>query len=326
MSINPNSAAAGGPAFSLSVTGAGFNGPGQRGANSQVRWNGSFRNTTFNSVTSLTAAISAADIAAAGTATVQVFNGGTGSNQVTFTINNPVPVISSISPSSTLRRRGSIYLDGHRQWLCLRFHSSLAGRKPHDDVWERNKAYSRDSGQRHFNHPGPRTVTVFNPAPGGGASNGVTFTVTPPNPVPSVSSLNPNSASGWRSRFYTDGQRHRFCAKFCGSMEIIHPVRRHSLTARVFRQRSRPATLPSAGTAAITVLNPAPGGGGSNSVSFTIIAQNPAPSIGAIDPTSTNSGKRRFHPYGDRLRLYSQFSRSMERQQPGQPVSLTAID
>ena len=40
-SINPNSAVAGGPAFSLSVTGSGFNGPGQMGPNSQVRWNGS---------------------------------------------------------------------------------------------------------------------------------------------------------------------------------------------------------------------------------------------------------------------------------------------
>src|SRR5207244_2502788 len=43
--------------------------------------------------------------------------------------------------------------------------------------------------------PGAVVITVFNPAPGGGLSNGLTFTLTqPPNPVPSVASLNPSSA------------------------------------------------------------------------------------------------------------------------------------
>ena len=58
-SISPNSALAGGPAFTLTVTGSGFNGPTQSGADSQVRWNGSARTTTFVSVTSLTATITA---------------------------------------------------------------------------------------------------------------------------------------------------------------------------------------------------------------------------------------------------------------------------
>src|SRR4029453_13369160 len=41
--------------------------------------------------------------------------------------------------------------------------------------------------------PGTATVTVFNPAPGGGSSNGVSFTVIG-SPVPMFTSLDPASA------------------------------------------------------------------------------------------------------------------------------------
>src|SRR5205085_1777634 len=42
---------------------------------------------------------------------------------------------------------------------------------------------------------GTASVTVFNPAPGGGTSNAQTFTIsTPSNPVPTTTSLSPTSA------------------------------------------------------------------------------------------------------------------------------------
>ena len=74
---------AGGPAFTLTVNGSNFV------SGSVVRWNGANRTTTFVSATQLTAAIPAADIAAAGTASVTVQNpppGGAVSNALTFTI------------------------------------------------------------------------------------------------------------------------------------------------------------------------------------------------------------------------------------------------
>ena len=74
---SPSSAAAGGPAFTLTVNGSNFV------SGSVVRWNGATRTTTFVSATQLTAAIPAADVAAAGTALVTVQNppipGGAGS-------------------------------------------------------------------------------------------------------------------------------------------------------------------------------------------------------------------------------------------------------
>jgi glucose/arabinose dehydrogenase len=82
-SLSPTSVIAGGAAFPLTVHGTGFT------YESVVRWNGSDRPTTFVSSSQLTAQISAIDIDAAATASVQVFTpppGGGLSNAQTFTV------------------------------------------------------------------------------------------------------------------------------------------------------------------------------------------------------------------------------------------------
>jgi Tol biopolymer transport system component len=82
-SLSPNSAPTGGLAFTLTVSGSNFV------QASTVNWNGNSRTTTFVSSTQLQAHIMAADLAAAGKATVTVVNpappGGT-SNVASFTI------------------------------------------------------------------------------------------------------------------------------------------------------------------------------------------------------------------------------------------------
>jgi hypothetical protein len=66
--LAPASAAPGGAAFTLTVNGSGFV------SGATVNWNGSARTTTVVSSSQLTAAITAADIASAGTATITVTN------------------------------------------------------------------------------------------------------------------------------------------------------------------------------------------------------------------------------------------------------------
>ena len=96
-SVSPTSKIAGAAGFNLTVTGSNFvNG------DAIVRWNGTNRTTTFVSSTELTATISAADVATAGTANVTVFstcNSFTTAAQ-TFTINSnctaPVANIASL--------------------------------------------------------------------------------------------------------------------------------------------------------------------------------------------------------------------------------------
>jgi hypothetical protein len=103
-SLAPTSAAPGGSGFTLAVSGMGF-APG-----AVVNWNGSSRTTNFVLSTQVTAAISALDIATAGTAAITVTNpspGGGTSNVVFFPITTPIPTIAlegTPFPTGTLPR------------------------------------------------------------------------------------------------------------------------------------------------------------------------------------------------------------------------------
>ena len=82
--LSPASAKAGGAAFALTATGAGFN------ANSKIWWNGAAVTTKLVNATTLTAQISAAQIAAKATLPVLVANpapGGGKSSAISFKIN-----------------------------------------------------------------------------------------------------------------------------------------------------------------------------------------------------------------------------------------------
>lgn len=80
-SLSPSSASPGGPAFTLTVNGSGFV------SGASVQWNGSGRTTTYVNSSQLTAAITAADIASAGSSNVTVINpDNSTSNQVAFQV------------------------------------------------------------------------------------------------------------------------------------------------------------------------------------------------------------------------------------------------
>src|ERR1700691_6187799 len=83
----PDGVAPGHAAFPLTVNGTGF------ASNSVVEWNGSPRATTFVSASQLKAAISTADVATTGTASVTVVTpspGGSRSNVAFFQVETPV--------------------------------------------------------------------------------------------------------------------------------------------------------------------------------------------------------------------------------------------
>lgn len=118
-SLSPDRATAGGPAFTLTVSGSGYV------TGSVVLWNGSDRATTYVGATQLSAAITASDIAAPGTAQVSVRNptpGGGTSGVVVLQIEEPIapPTLTSIDPSSvaagssalTLTLRGADFVEG----------------------------------------------------------------------------------------------------------------------------------------------------------------------------------------------------------------------
>ena len=100
-SISPTNKDAGQVGFTLTVNGSNFITGGciEGGSTtgSCVRWNGANRTTTFVNGGQVTAAINTADIAAAGTASVTIFNptpGGGTSSPATFTINVAPPTFT----------------------------------------------------------------------------------------------------------------------------------------------------------------------------------------------------------------------------------------
>src|ERR1019366_7767807 len=94
--LSPASVTAGGPSFTLTVTGSSFF------AGATVRWNAHALTTALISSTQLTAAVPAASIATAGTALIDVWAGGsTYSNAALFRITSaPAPTLNSINPTT----------------------------------------------------------------------------------------------------------------------------------------------------------------------------------------------------------------------------------
>jgi len=173
--LSPASVTAGAAGFSLTVNGTGFI------SGSVVNWNGSARTTTYGSSTHLTAAITAADIATAGTAQVTVFNpapGGGTSGAAAFTINasNPVPIISTLSPASVMAGTAGFS-------LTVNGTGFISGSIVNWNGSARTTTYGSSTQltaaitAADIAAAGTAHVTVFNPAPGGGTSGAAAFTI-----------------------------------------------------------------------------------------------------------------------------------------------------
>jgi hypothetical protein len=146
---------------------------------SVVDWAGSPRATTFVSATEITATINAADIAKGGTFKVTVINpapGGGTSAASNFVVDDPVPTLISISPSSathggaafTLTATGTNYVSNSViEWNGVKLITKYVG----------STTLTATVPAADIKTAGTASVTVVNPAPGGGTSAAKTFTI-----------------------------------------------------------------------------------------------------------------------------------------------------
>jgi hypothetical protein len=251
-SLSPSSATADGGAFTLTVNGTSFV------SGSIVKWNGSDRTTTYVSGTQLTAAITAADIATAGTASVTVFNptpGGGTSNAQMFTINNPTPTTTSLSPSSataggaafTLTVNGTNFVSNS----VVRWNGS-----DRTTTYVSSTQLTTVITAADIAAAGTASVTVGNPAPGGGTSNAQAFTIN--NPVPTLTSIYPASANAGGVAFTLTVTGTNFISgsvmRWNGADRTTTFVSSTRLTAAITA-----ADVATGGTASVTVFNPTPG-------------------------------------------------------------------
>ena len=286
-SLSPTSATAGGAAFTLTVNGTSFL------STSVVKFNGAAKSTTFVSTTQVTAAITAADIATAGTASVTVTNpapGGGTSASLSFTITAAsAPALTSVTPATAT-------VGGAGFTLTLTGTGFVAGATVNFGTDPTITPSSFTSTQIVATIPaadittaGTVNVTVTNPA-GGGTSNAQTFTIN--NPVPMATSLFPNSATAGGAAFTLTVNGSAFVStsvvKFNGAAKTTTFVSATQLTAAITA-----ADIATAGTATVNVTNPAPGGGTSGNLSFTINAAA-GPTLTSLAPASVTAGGAAF--------------------------------
>jgi hypothetical protein len=256
-----------------------------------VWWNGSSRTTTFVNSGQVTAAILSSDIATAGTANVTVSNpapGGGTTSPLVFTINNPVPSLTSLSPNNkiagsstfTLTVNGTGFVNGTK----INWNGS-----PLTTTFKKSAQVTASVPAADVASAGTVPVTVTNPAPGGGASSALTFTIN--NPKPTITSLSPNSATAGGAGFTLAVNGTNFVktsvVNWAGSARATTFSSSTKLTARISS-----TDIAKGGTFKVTVTNPAPGGGISGSVNFTV--NNPVPAITTISPTSATAGGAGF--------------------------------
>ncbi|MGE0882993.1 MAG: pre-peptidase C-terminal domain-containing protein [Blastocatellales bacterium] len=290
ISIDPVQVLAGGGNFVLTVNGAGFV-PG-----SIVRAGGADRITTFVNGNQLTAAIPASDIVAGGTLAITVFNGSPGggsSNTVSLFINNPVPVLTQLVPSSvavgsegfTLTIKGTGLVPGSTvQW----------NGQMRPTTFVSNTQLTISVATSDLTSVTTVPITVMNPTPGGGASNPLFFNVSAlPNPTPILLSLSPNTTIAGSAGFVLTINGENFVpnavVNWNGSPRPTTFISGIELRAQI-----NAADVANQGSATVTAVNPAPGGGTSNPLTFTINPPNPVPTLTALVPTVVAAGSPAF--------------------------------
>ena len=273
-SIAPAAIFAGSQPFKLVVNGAQF------APNSQVRWNGSARTTTFVSPTRVLADIAAADVATARNVTVTVINPTTNagtSNSATIVIGNPVPQLTSLAPASapllgdgfTLTVNGSRFVPGS----IIRWNGVA---RPTTFVSPTRLVTAVPASA--LGAMGVAMVSVFNPAPMGGASSPDSFSILSPGPILSgipsplpVVRLEPVTMSFPGSDFIS------------GIAARVNGVARPTsfVNASLVRVTLAAADVVNAGPISVQLTNPSPTVGAAN-VSLGVV--NPLPVATGISP------------------------------------------
>lgn len=280
-SVTPNRATVGSVGPSIVVSGENFV------PRTIMQLDGAPLATTFVSSTELRATIPSSKLASVGALRLSAGTsppGGGASKEVTFSVENPAPAVTALSPLSVIAGAGQTTLEvtgsGYVQGAKVVFGTT-------------NLATTVVSGTMVtavvpaslLASSGSFPVKVVNPSPGGGASTSIAFTVA--NPNASIQSINPSGA---------------FVGSAPLSMTVIgggfvsgsHVVFNGAPLATTFvnggkLEASVPAaSLAAAGDFPVAVENPPPGGGLSSPVVFRV--QYPGPSASSLSPQSAPAG------------------------------------
>ena len=197
---------------------------------------------------------------------------------------NPIPTISSLSPNSAAAGSAAFTLTIIGTNFVAGALVNFGGAAPSTTFVNSTQLTVAISAAT-IGIAGTVGVTVINPAPGGGTSNDVNFTITnPTNPGPMIYFLDPSGAAVGGPAFTLVVSGSDYLAssivQWNGSDRPTTFVNSTQLSAQISA-----SDISATGIAAVTVFTPTPGGGTSNSFTFTIARGGVSPQSIAVDPT-----------------------------------------
>jgi len=215
-----------------------------------------------------------------------------GRTQFSFSYNggfNPTPSITTMSPMSansgdpsfTLTVNGSGFLNGAKVF----FNSN-----PEVTTFVNSTQLTATIQASDFAFPGPVQVNVQNAQPACCFSNPLNFTINlGVYPVPGLSAIIPSSAVAGGVGFTLTALGSNFAPgavlEFNG---IAMPTTVNN--TQIISSSISASAIANAGTAQVTVFNPAPGGGRSAPQPFTLTQPTVVPTISSISPVAGASG------------------------------------
>ncbi len=280
-SLSPLSVTVGTGVTTLDVKGTGF----VSGAN--VVFGTTELATTFKSTTELEATIPANLLVTSGSVPVKVVNpppGGGASTPISFSVANPIARISTVQPIAAFVGseavpviiKGSGFVSGS----AVLFNGS-----PLPTTFVSSGELRATLPASSFAAAGDIPITVSNPSPGGGVIAPVAFHVR--YPVPQALSLTPPAATvgAAPTDVVVTG------SGFFATSEITFdgaPAATTYQDSTHLKATLAASQLDAATKLSVRVVNPAPGGGTSSAVTFTV--NNRLPTIVALDPGGVSAG------------------------------------
>jgi hypothetical protein len=280
-SLSPATIPAGSSALTLTVSGSGFT------SSSVVKVGGTAETTTFVSASQLTAAVPASQLTSGGNLSVVVVNGTTSSGSANFEVDNPAPVISSMSPTTEVVGSSSLVvtITGTGFVPTTTVNVNGAGRTTsYASATQVNVTLNASD----VTATGTLSITAVNSAPGGGTSAAATLPVN--NPAPGAIQLSPSALPVGATSPATvtvtgTGFIPSSFVNLNGNARATTYVSATSLTfvATVADQAAQ-------GKLTVSVTNPGPGGGTSSVAQLTIQPGTVTPFISSVTPASFVAG------------------------------------
>jgi YVTN family beta-propeller protein len=199
-------------------------------------------------------------------------------NQSTSSGSNPTPTITTISPNSTVAGSAAFTLTINGTNFVGASMVNFGGSAT-ATTFVNSTQLTAAIPAASIASTGTPAVTVTNPAPGGGTSKAINFTITSGlSSVPTIQVLFPSCAPAGEPIQLTVVGLNFVASSVVRWNGSDRPTTSNGSINGLIAQISA-SDVAAAGTAAVTVFNPGSGGGSSNASTFTI-------TTGAVDPQS----------------------------------------